>query len=63
MFTGQTLIFVPTDTELVRLLASVCMQVNKVRGRPSHRPPLPHSKARQPWSIPVLPDDKGGLKV
>ncbi|XP_021497177.1 ankyrin repeat and SAM domain-containing protein 6 isoform X1 [Meriones unguiculatus] len=50
------------DTELVRLLASVCMQVNKDRGRPSHRPPLPNSKARQPWSIPVLPDDKGGLK-
>ncbi|XP_029396001.1 ankyrin repeat and SAM domain-containing protein 6 isoform X3 [Mus pahari] len=50
------------DTELVRLLASVCMQVNKDRGRPGHRPPLPHSKARQPWSIPVLPDDKGGLK-
>ncbi|GAB1288490.1 Ankyrin repeat and SAM domain-containing protein 6 [Apodemus speciosus] len=50
------------DTELVRLLASVCMQVTKDRGRPSHRPPLPHSKARQPWSIPVLPDDKGGLK-
>ncbi|XP_006886937.1 PREDICTED: ankyrin repeat and SAM domain-containing protein 6 [Elephantulus edwardii] len=50
------------DTELVRLLASVCMQVNKDKGRPSHQPPLPHSKARQPWSIPVLPDDKGGLK-
>nr|XP_013008750.1 ankyrin repeat and SAM domain-containing protein 6 [Cavia porcellus] len=50
------------DTELVRLLASVCMQVNKDRGRPSHPPPLPHSKVREPWSIPVLPDDKGGLK-
>ncbi|CAO2580709.1 Ankyrin repeat and SAM domain-containing protein 6 [Lemmus lemmus] len=50
------------DTELVRLLASVCMQVNKDRSRPSHRPPLSHSKARQPWSIPMLPDDKGGLK-
>uniref|UniRef100_A0A2I3GS56 Ankyrin repeat and SAM domain-containing protein 6 n=1 Tax=Nomascus leucogenys TaxID=61853 RepID=A0A2I3GS56_NOMLE len=50
------------DTELVRLLASVCMQVNKDKGRPSHQPPLPHSKGRQPWSIPVLPDDKGGLK-
>uniref|UniRef100_A0A2K5EJ07 Ankyrin repeat and SAM domain-containing protein 6 n=1 Tax=Aotus nancymaae TaxID=37293 RepID=A0A2K5EJ07_AOTNA len=50
------------DTELVRLLASVCMQVNKDKGRPSHQPPLPHSKVRQPWSIPVLPDDKGGLK-
>ncbi|KAM6170046.1 ankyrin repeat and SAM domain-containing protein 6 [Rhynchocyon petersi] len=50
------------DTELVRLLASVCMQVNKEKGRPSHQPPLPPSKARQPWSVPVLPDDKGGLK-
>ncbi|XP_017830464.3 ankyrin repeat and SAM domain-containing protein 6 isoform X1 [Callithrix jacchus] len=50
------------DTELVRLLASVCMQVNKDKGRPSHQPPLLHSKVRQPWSIPLLPDDKGGLK-
>ncbi|XP_004645294.2 ankyrin repeat and SAM domain-containing protein 6 [Octodon degus] len=50
------------DTELVRLLASVCMQVNKDKGRPSHPPPLPHTKVREPWSIPVLPDDKGGLK-
>ncbi|XP_036744288.2 ankyrin repeat and SAM domain-containing protein 6 isoform X1 [Manis pentadactyla] len=50
------------DTELVRLLASVCMQVNKDKGRPSHQPSLPHSKVRQPWSVPVLPDDKGGLK-
>ncbi|XP_012921180.1 ankyrin repeat and SAM domain-containing protein 6 isoform X3 [Heterocephalus glaber] len=50
------------DTELVRLLASVCMQVHKDKGRPSHPPPLPHSKVREPWSIPVLPDDKGGLK-
>ncbi|XP_055128331.2 LOW QUALITY PROTEIN: ankyrin repeat and SAM domain-containing protein 6-like [Symphalangus syndactylus] len=50
------------DTELVRLLASACMQVNKDKGRPSHQPPLPHSKVRQPWSIPVLPNDKGGLK-
>lgn len=50
------------DTELVRLLASVCMQVNRDKGRPSHPPPPPHSKARQPWSVPVLPDDKGGLK-
>lgn len=55
--------FVFIDTELVRLLASVCMQVNKDKGRPSHPPPLPHLKFRQPWSIPVLPDDKGGLKV
>ncbi|XP_030875819.1 ankyrin repeat and SAM domain-containing protein 6-like [Leptonychotes weddellii] len=59
---GKALPFVSIDTELVRLLASVCMQVNKDKGRPSHPPPLPHSKARQPWSVPVLPDDKGGLK-
>ncbi|XP_045879297.1 ankyrin repeat and SAM domain-containing protein 6 isoform X3 [Meles meles] len=50
------------DTELVRLLASVCMQVTKDKGRPSHPLPPPHLKARQPWSVPVLPDDKGGLK-
>ncbi|XP_012878696.1 PREDICTED: ankyrin repeat and SAM domain-containing protein 6, partial [Dipodomys ordii] len=50
------------DTELVRLLASVCMQVTKDKGRPTQPPLLPHSKVRQPWSIPVLPDDKGGLK-
>ncbi|XP_006863254.1 PREDICTED: ankyrin repeat and SAM domain-containing protein 6 [Chrysochloris asiatica] len=50
------------DTELVRLLASVCMQVNKDKGRPSHPSPPLHSKARQPWSLPVLSDDKGGLK-
>uniref|UniRef100_A0A8D2JQ74 Ankyrin repeat and SAM domain-containing protein 6 n=1 Tax=Sciurus vulgaris TaxID=55149 RepID=A0A8D2JQ74_SCIVU len=49
------------DTELVRLLASVCMQVNKDRGRAS-RPAPPTSRVRQPCSLPVLPDDKGGLK-
>ncbi|XP_047381822.1 ankyrin repeat and SAM domain-containing protein 6 isoform X2 [Sciurus carolinensis] len=49
------------DTELVRLLASVCMQVNKDRGRLS-RPAPPTSRVRQPCSLPVLPDDKGGLK-
>lgn len=63
IFAGKRLPFVSIDTELVRLLASVCMQVNKDKGRPSHPPPLPHSKVRQPWSVPVLPDDKGGLKV
>lgn len=63
IFAGKTLTFVPVDTELVRLLASVCMQVNKDKGRPSHPSPPPCSKARQPWSVPVLPDDKGGLKV
>lgn len=50
------------DTELVRLLASVCMQVNKDKGRPSCPQPPPHAKAHQLWSAPTLPDDKGGLK-
>ncbi|XP_055973101.1 LOW QUALITY PROTEIN: ankyrin repeat and SAM domain-containing protein 6 [Sorex fumeus] len=50
------------DTELVRLLASVCMQVNKDKGRPSRPLPPPHTKAQQPWSAPTLPDDRGGLK-
>lgn len=63
IFVGKTLPFVPIDTELVRLLASVCMQVNKDKGRPGHPPPPPHSRVRQPWTVPVLPDDKGGLKV
>lgn len=55
--------FVSIDTELVRLLACVCMQVTKDKGRPSPAPPLPHLRVTQPWSIPALPDEKGGLKV
>ncbi|XP_058528998.1 ankyrin repeat and SAM domain-containing protein 6 isoform X2 [Ochotona princeps] len=50
------------DTELVRLLACVCMQVNRDKGRPSPQPSLPHLKVTVPWSIPTLPDEKGGLK-
>ncbi|KAG7488626.1 hypothetical protein MATL_G00036210 [Megalops atlanticus] len=50
------------DTELVRLLASVCMQVDKEKGRPRTRSSLTRSKSRQSLSIPVPPDDKGGLK-
>ncbi|XP_040818839.1 ankyrin repeat and SAM domain-containing protein 6 isoform X3 [Ochotona curzoniae] len=50
------------DTELVRLLACVCMQVNRDQGRPSPQPSLPHLKVTAPWSIPTLPDEKGGLK-
>uniref|UniRef100_A0A3Q3VZF7 Uncharacterized protein n=1 Tax=Mola mola TaxID=94237 RepID=A0A3Q3VZF7_MOLML len=52
------------DTELVRLLASVCMQVvdkdkSKHRGRAS----MTRSKSRQSLNnVPVPPDDKGGLK-
>lgn len=51
-----------TDTELVRLLASVCMQVDKDKSK--HRALLTRSKSRQSLNnVPVPPDDKGGLKV
>lgn len=33
IFAGKRLPFVSIDTELVRLLASVCMQVNKDKGQ------------------------------
>ncbi|XP_061878058.1 ankyrin repeat and SAM domain-containing protein 6-like isoform X2 [Entelurus aequoreus] len=49
------------DTELVRLLASVCMQVDKDRSKQRGR--TTHSKSRPSLNnAPVLPDDKGGLK-
>uniref|UniRef100_A0A4W6FZB8 Ankyrin repeat and sterile alpha motif domain containing 6 n=1 Tax=Lates calcarifer TaxID=8187 RepID=A0A4W6FZB8_LATCA len=50
------------DTELVRLLASVCMQVdNKTKHR--GRALMTRSKSRQSLNnVPVPPDDKGGLK-
>lgn len=63
LFVSHSLLCMPLDTELVRLLASVCMQVNKDKGRPSCPLPPPHAKAHQLWSAPTLPDDKGGLKV
>ncbi|XP_010884133.2 ankyrin repeat and SAM domain-containing protein 6 isoform X2 [Esox lucius] len=51
------------DTELVRLLASVCMQVDKDKGKHRGRIPLTRSKSRQSLNnVPVPPDDKGGLK-
>ncbi|XP_043835671.1 ankyrin repeat and SAM domain-containing protein 6 [Dromiciops gliroides] len=50
------------DTELVRLLASVCMQVNKDKSKSNSQLSLPHSRIRQSLSVPVLPDDRGGLK-
>lgn len=54
----------PTDTELVRLLASVCMQVDKDKGKHRGRTPLTGSKSRQSLNnVPVPPDDRGGLKV
>ncbi|XP_056290487.1 ankyrin repeat and SAM domain-containing protein 6-like isoform X2 [Pseudoliparis swirei] len=51
------------DTELVRLLASVCMQVDKDKSKRRSRALLTRSKSRQSLNnVPVPPDDKGGLK-
>ncbi|XP_055364209.1 ankyrin repeat and SAM domain-containing protein 6-like isoform X2 [Betta splendens] len=51
------------DTELVRLLASVCMQVDKDKSKHHGRGFMTRSKSRQSLSnIPVPPDEKGGLK-
>uniref|UniRef100_A0A8C7XCT3 Ankyrin repeat and sterile alpha motif domain containing 6 n=1 Tax=Oryzias sinensis TaxID=183150 RepID=A0A8C7XCT3_9TELE len=51
------------DTELVRLLASVCMQVDKDKSKQRGKALIAISKSRQPFaSIPAPPDDKGGLK-
>ncbi|XP_028290558.1 ankyrin repeat and SAM domain-containing protein 6 [Gouania willdenowi] len=51
------------DTELVRLLASVCMQVDKEKSKHRGRALMSRSKSRQSLNnVPVLPDDKGGLK-
>ncbi|XP_077365170.1 ankyrin repeat and SAM domain-containing protein 6 [Festucalex cinctus] len=51
------------DTELVRLLASVCMQVDKERSKHRGRNSVAHSKGRHALNnAPVPPDDKGGLK-
>ncbi|XP_010213053.1 PREDICTED: ankyrin repeat and SAM domain-containing protein 6 [Tinamus guttatus] len=50
------------DTELVRLLASACMQVSKDKSKPNCRSSLPYSRSRHCLNVPMLPDDKGGLK-
>ncbi|XP_009951449.1 PREDICTED: ankyrin repeat and SAM domain-containing protein 6, partial [Leptosomus discolor] len=50
------------DTELVRLLASACMQVDKDKNKVNSRSSLPCSRSRQSLNVPMLPDDKGGLK-
>ncbi|XP_072139570.1 ankyrin repeat and SAM domain-containing protein 6-like [Mobula birostris] len=49
------------DTELVRLLASVCMQVDKERNKPKSKT-VPRSKSKLSLNFPVPPEDKGGLK-
>ncbi|XP_067342406.1 ankyrin repeat and SAM domain-containing protein 6-like isoform X2 [Channa argus] len=51
------------DTELVRLLASVCMQVDKDKSKHRSRTLMTRSKSRQSLSnVPVPNDEKGGLK-
>ncbi|KAG5268165.1 hypothetical protein AALO_G00208980 [Alosa alosa] len=50
------------DTELVRLLASVCMQVDKEKLKQQRKTPLLRSKSRQSLNMPLPPDDRGGLK-
>ncbi|XP_010289569.1 PREDICTED: ankyrin repeat and SAM domain-containing protein 6-like, partial [Phaethon lepturus] len=50
------------DTELVRLLASACMQVDKDKNKLNNRSSLPCSRSRQSLNVPMLPDDKGGLR-
>lgn len=47
----------------MRLLASVCMQVDKDKSKHRGRTLLTRSKSRQSLNVPVPPDDKGGLKV
>ncbi|XP_061569663.1 ankyrin repeat and SAM domain-containing protein 6-like isoform X2 [Cololabis saira] len=51
------------DTELVRLLAAVCMQVDKDKTKHRGRTVITRSKSRQSLNnVPLPPDDKGGLK-
>ncbi|XP_062335744.1 ankyrin repeat and SAM domain-containing protein 6-like [Osmerus eperlanus] len=51
------------DTELVRLLASVCMLVDKDKAKAKGRPRLTRSQSRHSLStLPLPPDDRGGLK-
>lgn len=58
------LLWIFSDTELVRLLASVCMQVDKDKSKHRGKTLMTRSKSRQSLNnVPVPPDDKGGLKV
>lgn len=63
-FFSPSVYWLLSDTELVRLLASVCMQVDKDKSKHRSRAAMTRSKSRQSLNnIPVPPDDKGGLKV
>ncbi|KAG8572124.1 hypothetical protein GDO81_011921 [Engystomops pustulosus] len=48
------------DTELVRLLATVCLQSDKERSKQKNKTLF--SKSKQPYTIPLPPEDKAGLK-
>lgn len=64
LFFPLLLLRAATDTELVRLLASVCMQVDRDKSKHRGRASLTRSKSRNYLNnVPVPPDDRGGLKV
>uniref|UniRef100_A0A668B005 Ankyrin repeat and sterile alpha motif domain containing 6 n=1 Tax=Myripristis murdjan TaxID=586833 RepID=A0A668B005_9TELE len=50
------------DTELVRLLASVCMQVDKEKSKHRSRASMTSKSRHTLNNVPVPPDDRGGLK-
>ncbi|KAM8966997.1 ankyrin repeat and SAM domain-containing protein 6 [Pelodytes ibericus] len=50
------------DTELIRLLASVCLEVDKEKSKQKSKHPLLSSKSNRSFNIPVPPDDRAGLK-
>lgn len=57
------MVVVFSDAELVRLLASACMQVDKEKSKQNNKSAVTSSRNKQTVDIPVLPDDKGGLRV
>ncbi|XP_069815408.1 ankyrin repeat and SAM domain-containing protein 6 isoform X2 [Dendropsophus ebraccatus] len=50
------------DTELVRLLATVCLQADKEKSKQKNKTLFTNSKNKQQFTIPSPPDDKAGLK-
>ncbi|XP_060110043.1 ankyrin repeat and SAM domain-containing protein 6 [Heteronotia binoei] len=51
------------DAEVIRLLASACMQVDKEKSKPSSKSAVLSWRNKPSFDAPpVVPDDKGGLK-
>ncbi|CAH2283733.1 ankyrin repeat and SAM domain-containing 6 [Pelobates cultripes] len=50
------------DIELVRLLASVCLEVEKEKSKQKNKSPLLISKSKQSFNIPGPTEDTAGLK-